>query len=122
MLNTLAVGLGGFLGSVLRYLIGQLPIEHDSGFPLKTFLINVTGAFVIGLITAAAAKNKTMSPQMVLFLKTGICGGFTTFSTFALESADLMKAGHNAAALVYILSSAIFGILAVFAANLAVGA
>ena len=76
MLNCLAVGAGGFLGAVLRYLCSLLPLGRDGGFPVGTLLVNVLGAFAIGLIAAAAARHAALSPRMILFLKTGICGGF----------------------------------------------
>ena len=81
MTNCIIVGLGGFLGAVARYLIGLIPINPQNGFPVKTLLINIAGAFVIGLVVALGAK-KDWNPQLILFLKVGICGGFTTFSNF----------------------------------------
>lgn len=117
MIECLFVGIGGFIGSVCRYLIGLIPISPSNGFPVKTLVINVVGAFVIGLIAAAAAKNADMSPRVVLLLKTGICGGFTTFSTFALEITDLIRGGSWAAAAAYMLLSLVLGVAAVFAAE-----
>lgn len=114
MLDCIFVGIGGFIGTVCRYLIGLLPYKAESGFPIKTLLINVTGAFVISLVTALAAKNKEINSQVILMLKVGVCGGFTTFSTFAYESADLMKNGNMAVALGYILLSVVCGVLAIF--------
>ena len=117
MAECLFVGIGGFIGSVCRYLIGLIPLSPSNGFPVKTLVINVAGAFAIGLIAAAAAKNAGMSPRIVLLLKTGICGGFTTFSTFALEISDLIRGGSWAAAAAYMLLSLILGVAAVFAAE-----
>lgn len=117
MAECLFVGIGGFIGSVCRYLIGLIPLSPSNGFPVKTLVINVAGAFAIGLIAAAAAKNADMSPRIVLLLKTGICGGFTTFSTFALEISDLIRGGSWAAAAAYMLLSLILGVAAVFAAE-----
>lgn len=118
MANIILVGIGGFIGSICRYLIGLIPVRADSGFPIKTLMINIAGAFFISLITAFAAKNKTFSPQLSLMLRVGVCGGFTTFSTFAYESADLLKSGSVATALCYICVSAVLGVLAVFAAEM----
>lgn len=120
MINCLAVGIGGFIGAVLRYLIGQIPIKPQTGFPIKTFLINIIGAFVIGVIVAWAAKNHISDSRIVLMLKVGVCGGFTTFSTFAFETAELMQKGLSGMALAYALLSVIFGVLAVFAAQLVI--
>lgn len=117
MAECLLVGIGGFIGSVCRYLIGLIPLSPSNGFPVKTLVINVAGAFAIGLIAAAAAKNADISPRIVLLLKTGICGGFTTFSTFALEISDLVRGGSWAAAAAYMLLSLILGVAAVFAAE-----
>ena len=117
MAECLFVGIGGFIGSVCRYLIGLIPLSPSNGFPVKTLVINVAGAFAIGLIAAAAAKNADISPRIVLLLKTGICGGFTTFSTFALEISDLIRGVSWAAAAAYMLLSLILGVAAVFAAE-----
>ena len=103
MMNCLAVGLGGFAGAVLRYLIGLIPTGET-----------VIGCIVIGAITVLAAKL-SVPPRMILFLKVGVCGGFTTFSTFALESSDLIRDGHMGIALCYVLLSVLVGVLAIFA-------
>ena len=118
--NCLAVGFGGFLGAVLRYGIGLFPVKESTLFPGKTFAINLLGCFVIGLVTALAAKSRNLDPRLILFLKAGLCGGFTTFSTFALESGDLLRSGHPWIAFAYISASVIFGVLLVFAAQAAV--
>ena len=120
MINCLFVGMGGFIGSVCRYLLGLLPIETSQGFPVKTLITNVIGAFVIGIIAAAAAKNTALNPRLVLFLKAGICGGFTTFSTFAYETGAMMEKGQTGLALLYVILSAILGVLAVFCGQLLV--
>lgn len=118
MINCIFVGLGGFIGSVCRYLLGLLPVQTESGFPVKTLIINILGAFVIGLIAAAAGKNNALDPRLLLMLKVGICGGFTTFSTFAYETSELMQNGAVCTALLYALASVVFSVLAVFCAQL----
>lgn len=117
MLNCLFVGLGGFIGAVCRYLMGLLSIQDKSGFPWITLCINVIGAFLIGLIAAAAVKNGWGNSPFVLFFKTGVCGGFTTFSTFALESSSLMGSGKTTLAAVYMVLSVILCLTAVIAAQ-----
>lgn len=114
MLKCIFVGVGGFVGSVLRYLIGLLPIEAKNDFPFKTLLINVAGAFIIGLIAAAAAKNENINENVILMLKVGICGGFTTFSTFAYETTNLLQKGNIITAITYITSSIVLGVFAVY--------
>lgn len=83
------VGLGGALGAICRYSLSLITIKAD--FPLMTFITNLLGAFFIGLIAGLASKNKSISPNLILFLKTGFCGGFTTFSTFSLEAWNLIQ-------------------------------
>ncbi len=119
LLNCLCVGLGGFVGSVLRYLVTLLP--YGAGFPVKTLAINVLGAFVLGLICALATRHVDASPQLVLMLKVGVCGGFTTFSTFALETSDLLQSGAWPAALAYVVASVVLSVAAVFGAEALVG-
>lgn len=119
MMNCIIVGLGGFLGAVARYLIGLIPINPQNGFPVKTLLINIAGAFVIGLVVALGAK-KDWNPQLILFLKVGICGGFTTFSSFALETNQLMERGAGWCAMFYVALSIIGALAAVYAAQYAV--
>lgn len=118
MLECLLVGIGGFIGSVLRYLIGLVPMKPENGFPVKTLFINIAGAFIIGMIVAFSAKHKSINPNIILMLKVGICGGFTTFSTFAYETADLLQSGNGILAVSYALTSVILGILAVFLAQM----
>lgn len=113
MLNCLVVGLGGFIGAVLRYLIGLIPIKNPTSFPINTFLINIAGAFAIGCIAFAVSKNENIDPKLLLFLKVGICGGFTTFSTFSFETAELIKGGSEVTAVIYVVASIAVGVLAV---------
>lgn len=109
----MAVGAGGAVGASTRYLLGFLPIHPRSGFPLITLLINIIGAFFIGLL-AAVAKENGLNPRMLLFLKVGVCGGFTTFSTFSLETAGLLQNGQTYAAAAYMILSALLCVAAVF--------
>ncbi len=120
MIECIAVGAGGFIGAVCRYLIGLIPLREGNVFPAKTFFINVLGCFIIGIIAALAAKNTSLNPRLVLFLKVGICGGFTTFSSFALETGELLKGGNMGMALLYAGLSAAVGVTAVFAGQMIV--
>ena len=94
----LAVGLGGALGAMGRYGISLLPLK--SAFPWLTLLTNVLGALVIGFVVGVTVDNAA-SPNTVLFWKTGVCGGFTTFSTFSLETLRLLEGGQTGAGLLY---------------------
>lgn len=115
MINVIAVGLGGFVGAVLRYLIGLIPLNEPWTFPIKTFGINVAGCIAIGIIAALAARSDSLNTQLLLFLKVGVCGGFTTFSTFALETADLIKDGNIFVPFCYVILSVLVGVAVIFA-------
>lgn len=104
-LNCVAVGAGGFLGAVLRYLMGLIPFLQRGSLPYHTLLINFLGAVLIGMIVKTADSTQLLSPSAVLFLKVGVCGGFTTFSTFSLESLELLESGRPAAFAVYVAAS-----------------
>ncbi len=120
MINCLLAGLGGGIGAMLRYLIGLIPVKESFLFPVKTFGINIAGCFVIGLVVALSLKMSALNERTVIFLKAGFCGGFTTFSSFALETSDLIKSGHTGLAVLYICLSILLGILALFLAEILV--
>jgi len=115
MLKTITlVGIGGAIGSILRYLASYfISNKFLSTFPIGTMVVNITGCFLIGVVFAFAEKN-SISPEWRFFLATGICGGYTTFSTFSLESFSLIREGHIVYALTYIIGSVVLGILATF--------
>lgn len=106
------VGLGGAIGAMLRYAISLIPVK--TSFPILTLITNVIGALFIGMIVAYAMKHN-VSSNVVLLLKTGVCGGFTTFSTFSLEAYTLMKDGKPTSAILYALLSLVLCIVAVMA-------
>lgn len=121
MVAALCVGAGGFIGAVARYLLGLLPYEGD--FPLVTFLINFVGAVVIGAVfELATGREGGLPDNLVLFLKTGFCGGFTTFSTFSLETLSLMDDGKWAIAGAYAFGSLVACVAGVVAGKLLVRA
>jgi len=115
--NILAVGLGGALGAVCRYLLGQVIPKLGSGFPLATFAVNLLGCFAIGLVVGIAGRHTDIDPRLILFLQTGICGGFTTFSTFSLESLTLIEEGRITIGILYIVLSVLLGLFALLAAR-----
>ena len=114
-LNCLFVALGGAVGSVCRYLLGLLPLRPAGGFPLITLGINVLGAFCIGLLASLAGRHAGWDPRLLLLLKVGVCGGFTTFSTFCSESVQLIQSGRPGLAALYAVLSILLGGAAVFA-------
>ncbi len=120
MLAVLCVGFGGFVGAVGRYLLGLVPYEGD--FPLMTFLINFVGAVAIGAVFEAATVWPRMSDNAVLFLKTGVCGGFTTFSAFSLETLTLLERGKYATGALYACGSVLVCLVGVMLGRFAVRA
>jgi CrcB protein len=88
LMQFLCVAAGGALGALGRYLISLVPIKTE--FPILTLLTNIMGAILIGFVVGVSAKNQS-SANATLFWKTGVCGGFTTFSTFSLEAVNLLE-------------------------------
>lgn len=109
------VALGGALGSVVRYTVaGWIQPAWWPGFPFGIFAVNITGGLIMGLITELAALKLNMTPEMRAFLTTGILGGYTTFSTFSLDSALLIERGAYVQAGAYVAGSVLLSILALF--------
>jgi CrcB protein len=106
------VFIGGGFGSVLRFGVGKLFISSMSKFPMATFLVNIIGCFLIGLLLAYFSKSENSFYKLLLV--TGFCGGFTTFSTFSNETILLLKNNQITLALVYIISSLLLGLIATF--------
>ncbi|WP_452221133.1 fluoride efflux transporter CrcB [Lacinutrix salivirga] len=114
MKNLILVFVGGGFGSVLRYIIGKYLNSNETGIPYGTFLANILGSLIIGIILGLAIKNNTLSSNQTLLLATGFCGGFTTFSTFAYENHVFLKSGDFASFAIYTIASFVLGFLAVF--------
>ncbi|MDL2243546.1 fluoride efflux transporter CrcB [Bacteroidales bacterium OttesenSCG-928-J19] len=111
----LLVGLGGGVGSIFRYLTSVLVSKHcPSIFPWGTLVVNVIGCLLIGLLLGMIEKNQLLSPGLRFLLVTGFCGGYTTFSTFALENVNLFNTQHSLTAILYIAASILLGLLAVW--------
>jgi CrcB protein len=113
----LIIGIGGFLGTIARYLTQQgiskiLPVL----FPFGTLTVNIVGCFLIGVFYALADRGNAISPEWRLFLTTGLCGGFTTFSTFTFETYNLLREEQYLYVSGYIVASVLLGILATITA------
>ncbi len=106
------IGTGGFLGANVRYFLGEwLKAKIGSAIPWQTMIVNVSGAFVIGFFLALALREN-WNPNWRLFLAVGVLGGYTTYSTFAVEGLDLLSNKLYGWGLFYILGSAVFTVLA----------
>ena len=113
----LAVAVGGAIGSVARFwMTGAMAALTGARFPWGTLLINIVGSFVIGLVAGITLTSHRvgMHPDIRIFLMTGICGGFTTFSAFSLQTLELIQTGDLAPALGYILGSVALCLAAVW--------
>lgn len=116
MKEILAIFLGGGLGSVMRYGVQMLMHERIAAynFPWATFTVNIAGSFLIGLFYALSARFN-LSAEIRLFLTAGLCGGFTTFSTFSNDNLEMLRQGNGLMCVAYILLSVVLGICACFA-------
>jgi len=110
MQKLIFVFLGGGLGSVLRYVCSLYFSKSTFVFPVATFIVNMIGSLLIGLILGYLLAVETKQDLWKVFLVTGLCGGFTTFSAFSNESIQLFKTNHTDIAFLYIISSIILGL------------
>jgi fluoride exporter len=114
--HILIIGFGGFIGSVARYFVSLLNLSVNFlSIPVGTLLVNVVGSFVIGFIIGVAEKSTILTTEWRLFLMVGLCGGFTTFSSFAGENLVLMHNGQIFSLFLYTGLSIFMGFLAVWA-------
>jgi CrcB protein len=112
----LFVGIGGGIGSMFRYAISLFIGRHvPIAYPLGTFLVNISGCFLIGVFYSLAIKYTGFNAEWRLFLITGICGGYTTFSTFSYDGLILIKQGSIFYFMLYVLGSVVLGLLATLA-------
>ena len=111
----LFIGIGGAIGSVLRYLTSVMVSKYWANhFPLATFITNILGCFILGLLIGLLEKNNLANSNLKWFLVTGFCGGYTTFSTFGFENYSLFQSNNSILAFIYIAMSVLVGIFAVW--------
>lgn len=117
----LLAGVGGFVGTCLRYLTGRLcHLWALGGFPLGTFVVNVVGCFLIGALLGLAERENMITPAMNVMLVTGFCGGFTTFSSFADDAFLLLQHRNLAILALYVALSLILGVVMVWLGRMVV--
>lgn len=107
----LCVAVGSAAGGVLRFLVARYLPAEAGRMPWATLIVNAVGCFLIGWLSAWAARHVDFSPALRLLLVTGFCGGFTTFSTFMAEEMLLLRGGHLAVAALYVSLSLLLGML-----------
>ncbi len=113
--SVLIVGIGGFIGSILRYLVSRWVQAGSPGlFPWATFTVNMVGCLVIGIVYGISEKGNLLTPGMRLFLAVGICGGFTTFSSFSNDAWLLLQDREWLRVSLYASLSFFVGLVAVY--------
>lgn len=110
--SLLSVMAGGAIGSGLRFVVGLVMPVSAGRFPFTTLAINVVGSFVLGVVSAMATRTSVLNRELTLFLGAGLCGGFTTFSTFSVEMISMWELDRTWPMVAYALASLVGGFLA----------
>lgn len=113
--NILLIGVGGFIGSIARYFVSKLNLSITIfAIPIGTLIVNISGSYLIGLLTGIAFKSELLTVEWRMFLMVGLCGGFTTFSSFTSENLMLLHNGQFLSIFLYTAASIILGFFAVY--------
>ena len=116
LVNCLAVGAGGFIGSILRYLITEL--APNTSFPWVTLAINVVGTFILAFTAALVLRGALADSHLSLMIRVGLCGGFTTIGAFSLDTMDLINHGAVLGGIGYAVLTCVLCVGAAFAGSL----
>lgn len=111
--DLLLVGIGSGIGGICRYLISLFMGQSYCGFPWGTFVVNIIGCLLIGILWGLTSRFQNLSPAFSLLFMVGFCGGFTTFSTFSKEGLTMLQADNYILFTLYALGSVVLGIMAV---------
>ena len=111
--DIIIVGIGSGIGGICRYLISSFMGQTSNGFPWGTFVVNVAGCLLIGILWGVMSRFQNLSPSFSLSLMVGFCGGFTTFSTFSKEGLALLQANNFTLLALYTIGSVVLGVTAV---------
>ena len=111
--DIIIVGIGSGIGGICRYLISLFLCHERYGFPWGTFVVNIAGCLLIGILWGVTSRFHNLSPAFSLFLMVGLCGGFTTFSTFSKEGLTMMQSNNYLLFSLYAIGSVVLGIMAV---------
>lgn len=116
MNQVILVGLGGAIGSIARFKLSGLLLAYSLNwrFPLPTFVVNIAGCLIIGVLAGLATKEQFFTVDLRVLFFTGLVGGFTTFSAFGLETFMLIRRGELSIALVYVASSIVIGLMLIW--------
>lgn len=113
--NILLIGLGGFIGSIARFLVSRLNNHVELlSIPVGTLAVNIIGSFLIGFLIGISEKSPILTVELRMFLMVGLCGGFTTFSSFSGENLMLMRNGQFLPIFLYTGLSILLGFTAVY--------
>lgn len=108
--NSIFVMIGGAFGALMRYGVSRLLAGITlASMPLATFVANIVGCFLLGAISTYGASHTSIPKSLIMMLTTGMCGAFTTFSTFSAETVKLMEGGQMLSALLYVTASIVIG-------------
>ena len=110
----IAVFIGGGIGSVLRFMVNKIEFISENNIPYPTLISNILGCFILGLVLGYFLKNENPNSILFVFLTVGICGGFTTFSSFSYENLELLENGQIFTFLTYMFGSLVVGMISVY--------
>ncbi len=120
MRDLILVGIGGFIGAVLRYALSSVIQSDSSAIPIGTLLVNFLGTLLLGIVVYSAELVSFITPEIRIFLTIGVLGAFTTMSTFGHEAFTMFEEGNNVMLVVYVVSTVLLVFLGIFVARISV--